>query len=215
MALCTVDEDQRLNRAPTVRREPVGIWADCVRRISQGDQSAIAQLYDETKRMVFSVAFNILRDRRDAEEATLDVYLQVWRTSIAYDARRGTVAAWLLMMARSRAMDRLRARGHVAAASMTEIHDGLVSVDPNPEQANLAGADRARVRSALRTLSPEQRRAIDLAFFRGLTHRELAEHLGEPLGTVKTRIRAALHKLREALDPPYGGRLPPELPEPT
>jgi len=175
--------------------------AGCLRRIAQGDQSAMSTFYDETRTIVFSFACKVLRDWSDAEETTLDVYLQVWRTADTYDAQRGTVPAWLLMMTRSRALDRLRGRGAAATAAPMDVNEGLVGTEPDPEEVNLAAADRARVRLALRTLSTEQRHAIHLAFFCGFSHRELADHLGEPLGTVKSRIRAAMHKLREALSP--------------
>ena len=191
--------------------------AECLVRIGNGDESAMARFYDETRTKVHSLVCRVLGVATDADEVTLDVYFQVWRTASRYDARRGSVAAWLSMMARSRAIDRLRSAGSPALPPPLSDEDAafanLAASDPDPEQANLANAERARIRSALRALSPEQRQAIRLAFFRGLTHRELAAHLGEPLGTVKTRIRCALQRLRAALHdgaeparPPFSSR---------
>jgi RNA polymerase sigma-70 factor, ECF subfamily len=201
MTTCLMERDRPAARLSLAREKRNVTLLEYLLRIGSGDESAMATFYDETRTMVYSQACRVLGVMTDAQEVTLDVYLQVWRTAAHYDARRGTVAAWLLMMARSRAIDRLRSvrKSPVQPQSLDE-HPGLAATDPDPEQTNLANAERARVRSALRTLSPEQRLAIQMTFFRGLTHRELAEQLGEPLGTVKTRIRSALHRLRAALD---------------
>ena len=175
-------------------------WRDYVRRIGHGDHSAIAALYDESKSLVYSLARRIVREPNDADEVAIDVYLQVWRLASRYDERRGSVYAWLVMLTRSRAIDRIRAGANVPGPH-GPIDDGpeLEAPGPNPEQANLASETRMLVRRALQSLPHEQRRAVQLAFFSGLTHRELAMRLGQPLGTVKSRIRHGLLNLREAM----------------
>ena len=201
MIICTNERSEPSSPATHGELARNVAWHGYLRRISDGDQSAIAALYDESKSMVYGLACRVLRVPSDAEEVTLDVYLQVWRTALSYDPRRGSVVAWLLTIARSRAIDRLR-----ATAGTTSLSDPLndrrepVAPDLDPEMASLARSERVRIRSALMALSPDQRRAIELAFFRGLTHRELAVHFGVPLGTIKTRIRTGMSKLRDLLD---------------
>jgi len=143
----------------------------------------------------------MLGHREDAEEVTLDVYTQVWRTAANYDPSRGTVAAWLVTQARSRAIDRMRARGGRMEREQPMVKFFDLEVDaPSPEQESEAGQRRRRLLAALATLAPEQREVIQLAFFSDLTHGELASQLGQPLGTVKSRIRLGMIKLREQLE---------------
>ncbi len=171
-----------------------------VPRIAAGDESALAALYDESNQLVYSTALRILRDPADAEEATLDVYLQVWRTAQNYNDRRGSVGAWLVMLARSRAIDRLRSRR--SREELEEPQKDYVEVrstGQGPEQEAQVHQQRRRVLSALDALPSEQREAVELAFFSGFTHSELAARLSQPLGTVKTRIRNGMMKLRELL----------------
>jgi RNA polymerase sigma-70 factor (ECF subfamily) len=185
-------------------RDRNSMLVECLARVSTRDQSAMATFYDETRTLVYSLVYRVLGVVTDAEEVMLDVYLQVWRTADRYDARRGTVEAWLLMMARSRAIDRLRSRrqnGSFPQLDHEEMLADVPAIGPDPEETSVANMQSARIRNALRTLSPAQRQAVQLAFFAGLTHSELAEHLGEPLGTIKTRIRGALHRLRAQLEP--------------
>jgi RNA polymerase sigma-70 factor (ECF subfamily) len=169
-------------------------------RMAAGDQAALAEFYDRHGRAVYSLAFRILRDQRDAEEVVQDVFAQAWRESARYNTRRGSVMAWLMTLTRSRAVDRLRGRrsrpeNALAADPRAEITDAAALAD---EQ--LAWSVRAdRVRAALDALPVLQRVAIELAFYEGLTHAEIAARLEEPLGTVKTRIRQGLLKLRERL----------------
>lgn len=177
------------------------VWADCVERAAGGDATALAELYDGTAPLVYGLALRILGDAGAAEEITTDAYMQAWRQAVRFDATRGTVVRWLLTIARSRALDRLRAaagdrtrRAPLDAAR--HVRDG----GPGPEHVAVAGERRRRVRLALATLSREQREAVELAYFRGLSHSEIAAHLGAPLGTVKTRIRIAMDRLRAALD---------------
>jgi RNA polymerase sigma-70 factor (ECF subfamily) len=176
-------------------------WKEYVGRAADGDQSGLADLYDESSSLVYSVALRMLGHREDAEEVTLDVYTQVWRTAASYDPSRGTVAAWLVTQARSRAIDRMRARGGRMEREQPMVKFFDLEADaPSPEQESEAGQRRRRLLAALATLAPEQREAIQLAFFSDLTHGELASHLGQPLGTVKSRIRLGMIKLREQLE---------------
>jgi RNA polymerase sigma-70 factor (ECF subfamily) len=169
-------------------------------RCAQGDQTALAALYDTTAAQVNGLALRILSDREAAEEVTADVYLQVWRTAGSYDPERGVPLAWILTLARSRAIDRLRsASNQRRRTEPLERADCMASVDAGPEEAT-AGTQRRRVvLGALARLSPEQRQAIELAFYRGLSHSEIATELEEPLGTIKTRIRLGMMRLRDTL----------------
>lgn len=167
-----------------------------------GDDSAFASFYDESSRLVHSVAKRFLPDQADADEVTLDVFTQVWRTASVFDSTRGTVTAWLVTMARSRAIDKLRSAGsHVR--KQESIDDGfeLVEKRATPEQSSLLNQQRSIVQSALAALPVEQRMAISLAYFEDMSHREISGRLGLPLGTVKTRIRLGMLRLRDRLEP--------------
>jgi RNA polymerase sigma-70 factor, ECF subfamily len=169
-------------------------------RMAQGDQSALAELYDRNARLVFSLALRILQNRADAEDVVQEVFAQVWKQASRYDTTRGAVAAWMLTMARSRAIDRLRSR-----SSRPETASEPRMVEDVPDAAvrqdlQLLSAEQVKtLQSALNDLPAAQRTALELAYYEGLTHAEIADRLSEPLGTVKTRIRQALIKLRESL----------------
>ena len=171
-------------------------FLDYVRRIALGEHNALGFLYDETNRLVYGFAFRILRDRADAEEVTLDVYTHIWRNASSFDQHRGSVLAWLMMLTRSRAIDRLR-----SSAARNRHEQPIDSYEKNAglSQPTL-GLERA-VRVALNSLPPEQREAIELAYFSGYSHSELAERLGQPLGTIKTRIRLGMMRMRSLLVP--------------
>jgi RNA polymerase sigma-70 factor, ECF subfamily len=170
---------------------------DYVHRIALGEHNALGPLYDETNRLVYGSALRILGDRADAEEVTLDVYTQVWRNASSFDRRRGSVIAWLMTITRSRAIDRRRSS---SVRNRYELPiDSYESRDSGVSHITL-GLERA-VRAALSSLTPEQREAIELAYFSGYSHSELAERLGQPLGTVKTRIRLGMMKMRSLLVP--------------
>jgi RNA polymerase sigma-70 factor (ECF subfamily) len=169
-------------------------------RMARGDADALADLYDRHAARVYSLALRIVRDAGDAEDVVQEVFAQAWRQASRYTASRGAVAAWLLTLARSRAIDRLRARRarpdqQGAEAAATELPD----LAPPVDWQYLSAEQIRLVRGALEQLPFLQRVAIELAYFDGLTHVEIAARLEEPLGTVKTRIRSALTKLRESL----------------
>jgi RNA polymerase sigma-70 factor (ECF subfamily) len=169
-------------------------------RITRGDHDALAELYDRHGRLVYSLALRIVRDQGDAEDVVQDVFSQAWKQAGRYDARRGQVIAWLLNMARSRAIDRVRGRSArpAAVADDTAMLDLPDASPPADEQLVWAGR-AAQVRSTFEALPLVQRIAIELAFYEGLTHSEIAERLELPLGTVKTRIRQGLLKMKERL----------------
>jgi RNA polymerase sigma-70 factor, ECF subfamily len=184
-------------------------WAQLIALTAQGDQAALATFYDRTSPHVFGLVLKILNNREAAEEVTLDVYTQVWRQAHTYDHARGAPGAWLMTLARTRAIDRFRAgaaeRGRIESLDAAQL---FASDDDTPEQ-NVEGQERRRyVQQALATLGDEQREAIALAYFYGLSQSEIAEKLQLPLGTVKTRMRLGMIKLREALAPYEAGLVP-------
>jgi RNA polymerase sigma-70 factor (ECF subfamily) len=175
-------------------------WGELVDHIAHGDESAFANLYDATCRMVHGVATRILGNEADAEEVTLDVYNQVWRTARTFQSSRGTVTAWLLTLSRTRSLDKLRSRASRQrnTESMSDRFDAPASI-ASPEEQSAASQQRKLLLSALDRLPAEQRQALEMAYFDGLSHSELADRLGEPLGTVKTRIRLGMMKLKDHL----------------
>lgn len=177
-------------------------WAALIAQMAQGDQSAVGVIYDLTNRLVFGLILRILGDRSAAEEVLLDVYTQVWRQAASYDRSRGTPLAWLTTIARSRALDRLRAgwQEQQRRQPLDEMPDAP-SHGLNPEDAAVTTEHRRLVRQALAALTPEQRQVIELAYYSGLSHSEIAARLNQPLGTVKTRTRLGMLKLREMLKP--------------
>lgn len=175
-------------------------WGDYVRRCTLRDESALAALYDESSQLAYTIAFCVLQDEADASEVVVDVYKQVWDTAARFDEKRGSAAAWIVTLARSRAMDRRRFRSARMRTAAQEVElPTVISTAPSPESLAMANQDRRSVQRALGLVPREQREVLELAFFAGLSHSEIAERLGEPLGTVKTRIRLAVAKLREQL----------------
>jgi RNA polymerase sigma-70 factor (ECF subfamily) len=177
---------------------------ELVDRIKQGDSSALDAIYERYSSPVYSLVSKILRNPEEAEDVALDVFWQVWRQADRYDPSRGAPPAWIFTVARSRAIDRLRAR-HRREDRTISFDDPAANLDPMDETAapDLVASfrqTRDAVRAALTTLSAVQREAIELAFFKGLTHAEIARQLHQPLGTVKTRIRQGLIRLRKTLD---------------
>lgn len=179
------------------RTELQSTWTGHVRRIAAGDQAALASLYDATNSLIYGMALRILGNPADAEEVTLDIYTQAWRDASNFDERRGSAVAWLMTMARSRAIDRLR-----SDANRSRREEPLADLSaPAAAQAPVQPGVGREVHAALKTLAPEQREAIELAYWYGYSHSELAARLGQPLGTVKTRIRTGMMKLRSQLGP--------------
>jgi RNA polymerase sigma-70 factor (ECF subfamily) len=171
-----------------------------VQRIAQGDRGAMAELYDRYVHLVFSLACRIVTLPADAEDVVQEVFTQAWKQAVRYDAARASAAGWLLNIARTRAIDRVRAnRTRQRLSGPDDQIESVRTTEENQEQRAIEGERAERVRAALASLGQAQREAIDLAYFGGLSHGEIAARLDEPLGTVKTRIRSGLLKLREAL----------------
>lgn len=170
--------------------------AALIERIMRRDESALAALYDRYAAMLISVLNRILRDTQAAEEILQDIFYQLWRTAARFDASRGSLPGWLVVIARNRAISRLRKHNPAAGEQLGE--DAVVmpvSLETTVAQQELLG----RVRVALTGLPEEQRAVLELAYFEGMTHSEIARHTGDPLGTVKTRLRTALETLKRNL----------------
>jgi RNA polymerase sigma-70 factor (ECF subfamily) len=169
-------------------------------RMARGEGDAVAELYDRHARPIYSLALRILGDATEAEDIVQEVFSQAWKQAARYSASRGAVGAWLLTLARSRAIDRLRAkRARPGDVSDERVAGQLVDAGPTADSLVLSSEQVARVRAALDELPLLQRAAIELAYYEGLTHAEIADRLEQPLGTVKTRIRLAMMKLRDVL----------------
>jgi RNA polymerase sigma-70 factor (ECF subfamily) len=170
--------------------------------VAERDQLAMTALYDASYRIVFGLLLRILNEPSIAEEVLLDVYMQVWRQADSYDEGRGSPLAWMLTIARSRAIDRLRSSRQ--ESSKRDLFDSLedrARSDVDLEAAAEIAEMQAKVRAALSELPIEQREVIELAYFSGLSHSEIALQLNQPLGTVKTRTRLGMMKLRTTLNP--------------
>lgn len=172
-------------------------------RIVKGDQQAFSQLYDHSSTLLYTLAIRILGNRDEAAELLQDVYLEVWRKVARYDVGRGTPVAWLVTLTRSRAIDRLRART-TRGQQYTDTLDGtaaarLPDFGPSPFETQADQELRLLVGQAMGALPPAQQQAIELAYYEGLSHMEIATRLNQPLGTVKTRIKLGMSKLRDTL----------------
>ena len=177
-------------------------YAALIRRVAGGDHSALATIYDSTCGMIFGLVLRIIYDNAAAEEVLLDVYKQVWRQAALYDDKRGSPIAWLVTIARSRALDRLRAFKREQQLKQAIANGSFPSNSQiNPEQSSMISEQREIVRAALASLPIEQCEVIELAYYSGLSQSEIAEKLDQPLGTVKTRTRLGLMKLRQLLNP--------------
>jgi RNA polymerase sigma-70 factor (ECF subfamily) len=172
-----------------------------VGRLASGDLDAAGELYDRHAGKVLALARRILRDDGDAEDIVQEVFSQAWRTATRFEPGRGTVAGWLLMMARSRAIDRLRARQVRPDTVGNVVLETMPGNTPPPSEQVLLSEQVAQIREGLVALPAEQRTALELAYFEGLSQSEIAERLAAPLGTIKTRIRTALATLRRSLRP--------------
>lgn len=172
---------------------------EMIARMTQQDQSALAEFYDRTSPLVYGLIQRILNNPSVSEEVTLDVYSQVWRQAGRYSEARGTPITWLIMLARSRAIDSLRSRKIEALEQPLDPGVQFVDRAPNSEDTVAAHGRQSIVRSALDALIPAYREAIELAFYSGLSHSAIAEKLGQPLGTVKSRIRLGMMQIRKRL----------------
>ena len=170
--------------------------------IARSQEGALTQLYDRYSRLVFSIAFAIIQDQATAEEITLDVFMRVWQKAATYRPERAKVSTWLTHIARNHAIDILRRQSSRPEQNAVPWDD-KVSFDDSPSHSPARSTDeslqRERIRSALVSLPPEQRQVLFMAYFEGYTQTRIAENLRQPLGTIKTRVRLAMHKLRELL----------------
>ena len=162
-----------------------------IARLRAGDQQAMSELYDRYSKVVYAVALRVLQDAAAAEDVLQDVFLQLWRKPDAFDASRGSLAAWLAVITRHRSIDRLRQR-----RPETDIEECVITSGPDLRDETERTLVVEKIRGALAEMNPDQRTALEMAFFQGLTHSEIAEKTGEPLGTIKTRIRSGLQQLR-------------------
>lgn len=176
--------------------------AALIERIAAADEQALAALYDSTSRYVYGLLLRITGDAAVAEDIALEVYMQVWRTAESYQASRGSAMAWLVMMARSRGLDWVRSKAGRRAKQESPIDERPSPIEPGASaEAAVLDDERARVvREAMAELPAPQRSAIELAFYQGMSHSEIAAHTKTPLGTVKARIRNGMLHLRGALE---------------
>lgn len=178
------------------------VWAELIRRIAFGDRSALAPLYDATCAIVYGVALAVTGDSGTAEDISSETYLQIWRRAHSFDADRGKASTWMRTLARSRAIDRLRSDGRERLARQSVVEDASIRTRATVSDPAV-DAERAerglRARQALAALPEAQREVMVLAYFEGLSQSEIAERIGEPLGTVKSRVRLAMARLQELL----------------
>jgi len=171
--------------------------------IVKGDQQAFSQLYDHSSALLYTLAFRILGSREETDELLQEVYLEVWRKVARYDVGRGTPIAWLITLTRSRAIDRLGSRSARANNATTQLNAAVSShvadLGPSPFETQADQELRMAVGTAMTSLPPAQQQAIELAYYEGLSHQEIAARLNQPLGTVKTRIKLGMSKLRDSL----------------
>lgn len=168
--------------------------SDLIAGVRSSDESAMIQLYDRYSGIVYSVALRVLNDTGAAEDVLQEVFLQLWRNPGAFDCSRGSLGAWLAVITRHRAIDLLRKR-----KPDTDFEDVVIAVDCDLESETGRKKSIMKIRGVMAAMPAEQRAALEMAFFQGLSHTEIAAKTGQPLGTIKTRIRTALLSLRKAL----------------
>jgi RNA polymerase sigma-70 factor (ECF subfamily) len=168
-------------------------------RIAEGDQQALKALYGQVSDRAMAIALRVVKDRSEAEDVVQETFVEVWKRAKQFDASRGGAAAWVITIARNRAIDRVRAKGSAARTIQSASSEPGAPPAPAPLEIAEQRRDRERVVDALGRLPAEQRRAVELAYFDGLTQSEIATETKEPLGTVKTRIRLAMAKLADML----------------
>lgn len=198
--------------APIPHSSPT-VAPDLVARVAGGDPAAFEQLYEQSSALLFALVSRIVGNQGEAADLLQEIYLEAWHKASNYDRARGTPMAWLVTLARSRAIDRVRARGARGQGVTASLEDApagaLIAGGADALELRAASERQALVRKALGTLPPVQREAIELAYYEGLTHVEIAERLNVPLGTTKTRIRLGMEKLREGLQPLWEEELGP------
>jgi RNA polymerase sigma-70 factor (ECF subfamily) len=172
---------------------------ELLNRIGDGDQTALSELYDRYARLIYAFAYKILGSVEEAEEIVLDVFSQVWKNPQSYNAKRGRIETWLFVMARSRSLDRLRRLKKMPESTQIDLSKLLTNATSQPLEQALQQEKRELVLAALEDLPTEQRQAIELAYFEGLSSTQIADRVGQPLGTIKTRIRLGLNKMRQFL----------------
>jgi len=183
-----------MSTAPSAKDQPQVTDSMLISRVRAGDEDALAALHDRYAQVVYSVALRVLGETTQAEDILQEIFLQLWRNPQTFDSSRGSLGAWLAVITRHRAIDQLRRR-----RPKSDIEDVIVAVDTRIEQTTDRNMTIAKIRAVVDRLPAEQRKPLEMAFFEWLTHSEIATKTGEPLGTVKTRIRSALLTLRKAL----------------
>jgi len=173
--------------------------AELLAQVASGDTDSFARFYDMTSRTVFGIVLSVLRDRAQAEEVTQEVYVEAWRSAPRFDANQGSPSGWLNTIAHRKAVDRVRSAVRSTQREQRHFEAGMTPSAEDTSDIVVARDEGRRVRDALQTLPENQRAAVQLAYFEGRSHREVAEFLGVPLGTVKTRIRDAMKRLRSQL----------------
>lgn len=170
--------------------------ADLIARIRSGEPDAMSALYDRFSRIVYAVALRVLGDPMAAEDVLQEVFMQLWRNPQLFDSSRGSMAAWLSVVTRHKAIDQLRKR-----RPETDVNDVQLFTDSKLDEHVHRNIEMEKVRTVLDKMPQDQRSSLEMAFFEGLTHTEIAEKTGTPLGTIKTRIRSALATLRKSMEP--------------
>ena len=175
------------------------ITVDLIRQVANQDRDAFSQLYDRFYSLVFTLAMRMLRARSDAEDLLQEVFVQVWRQAQSYSAQRGSPEAWIINIARSRAIDKIRSIRRMEKSFVLTDDPARAESSDNVESSAADSEARMAMNSALANLPDTQRKVLELAYFDGLTQTEIANRLAEPLGTVKTRMRSGIQRLRDML----------------
>lgn len=195
----------RPDLAMTAPTDAPGSDAELLRRIAQGDRAAFAHFYDRFSRPLYATALRIVQDAAEAQDVVHDAFVTAWDKADTFDAQRGSAFSWIVTLVRNRALDRVRSRRRraelLANAPVSDLGYDAGASEPGADDQAILGEERRAVRGALASLNPDQKRAVELAFFSGLTQEQIAQSLNEPLGTVKARIRRGLLKLNELLAP--------------
>ncbi len=175
--------------------------AEVLRAIQRGDQEAVAVLYDRYGGIAYGLAFRITNDGTLAEDVVQEAFLSVWRQAARFDPDRGYVRSWLLTIVHHKAVDCVRRRAGRAERGLPDGPDEFIATRGRPEEIAEWSMEAAAVREAVQRIPDDQRRTVEMAYFEGITHVEIAERMGVPLGTVKSRLRIGLEKMRDYLHP--------------